>query len=193
MSAFIQSLESRTLLSSVVLAPDGALSIRGGGDIRIGLSADAASVEVHINGDPPLVFAVDAVKSVAVYGSNGPDRIAVDETNGAYDVEMKIYGGNGRDTIYGGSGNDLIHGGNGRDWIHGGAGNDTLYGGNGRDKLFGGPGDDYLSGGNGRDLLAGGEGNDSLFGGNGNDVLLGGIGDDLLSGGRGRNLLDPGE
>lgn len=175
MNTFVQPLESRRLLSSVILAPDGALTVSAGGNIRIGLSADAASVELYVNSDAAQTFAVGDVKSVAIRGGNRGDTITVDETNGVLGVGLVISGGNGRDTIYGGSGNDIIYGGNGRDMLYGGAGND------------------YLSGGNGRDLIYGGDGNDSLYGGNGKDVLLGGAGDDLLNGGRGKNLLDPGE
>ena len=74
----------------------------------------------------------------------------VDLTSQRFDFDsqlngVRIYGGDGNDTIwasygsnelYGDAGNDHIVGGNGDDWIIGGAGNDTMHGFGGSDTFF---------------------------------------------------------
>jgi YD repeat-containing protein len=96
-----------------------------------------------------------------------------------------IYGRGGDDVLDGGLGNDTVEGGDGVDVVRGGAGDDALAGDAGDDALHGGTGKDTLVGGVGDDTLSGDEGNDVLTGGEGNDVLIGGAGDDSLEGGTG--------
>ena len=55
--------------------------------------------------------------------------------------------------------------------IYGGDGSDTLWGGAENNILFGDAGDDRLVGGSGDDILIGGTGNDSLHGGGGADTF----------------------
>jgi Ca2+-binding RTX toxin-like protein len=116
----------------------------------------------------------------------------------AYAKDMKIYAGDGNDTIVGGAGADVLYGEAGDDLILGFAGADVIYGGDGNDRiygddfgadgsrsydtLFGQKGDDVLYGGGRDDTLDGGDDNDILYGGEGNDSLLGGSGNDILYG-----------
>ena len=110
------------------------------------------------------------------------------------DVNDKITGGRGDDTLIGNGGNDILYAG---------IGNDRLYGGNGADELYGHDGNDLLSGGAGNDTLKGGKGTDTVYErGNVNFRLthsrLHGLGTDRLDsieqaeliGGTGDNTLD---
>ena len=116
----------------------------------------------------------------------------------AYAKDMKIYAGDGNDTIVGGAGADVFYGEAGNDLILGFAGADTIYGGDGDDTLygedlgfdnsssydtlFGQRGNDTLYGGGRADTLDGGDDNDTLYGGADSDSLIGGAGNDILYG-----------
>lgn len=116
----------------------------------------------------------------------------------AYGKDMKIYAGDGNDTIVGGAGADVFYGEAGNDLILGFAGADTIYGGDGDDTLYGEDlgfdgsssydtlygqrGNDTLYGGGRADTLDGGDDNDTLYGGADNDSLIGGAGNDILYG-----------
>ncbi len=130
-------------------------------------------------------------------------------------INSRVEGNDGDDSIQGGGGNDTLIAGDGADTLDGGDGDDrvlaqadgaplvignkVLSGGtNGKDELIGGAwddimfgfaGDDLLIGNGGHDLLVGGTGNDQLRGGNGNDTLRGEDGEDTLIGGIGNDLL----
>jgi Ca2+-binding RTX toxin-like protein len=97
---------------------------------------------------------VENVDRVVVFGGNGGDRIALDETNGPLPAA----------TLYGGAGDDELFGGSGADRLFGGAGNDALTGGVGDDRSSGGPGDDRLiwNPGDGSDVNEGGDGADAV-------------------------------
>ena len=66
--------------------------------------------------------------------------------------------------------------------IYGGDGNDTLWANNGNNTLFGDAGNDRLVGASGNDILAGGSGNDSMHGGGGDDIFTfgGAFGNDTV-------------
>ena len=55
--------------------------------------------------------------------------------------------------------------------IYGGDGNDTLWANNGNNTLFGDAGNDRIVGGSDDDVIIGGSGNDSLHGGGGDDIF----------------------
>lgn len=162
-----------------------------------------------------LLMTPDGDLALCVEGNGSANRILFEALN----LELRIAGGDGRDTIKAGSGIDFIYGdaghdeirggrggdnifggigddqlyGNGdNDFIYGGFGNDRLYGNMGDDRLVGGRGDDRLFGNAGNDRLQGGEGNDHLMGMRGHDVLEGGDGDDELEGGLLNDTLDGG-
>ncbi|BDA82937.1 hypothetical protein Sa4125_04790 [Aureimonas sp. SA4125] len=114
----------------------------------------------------------------------------------AYAKDMKIYAGDGNDTLIGGAGGDVLYGEAGNDLIVGFAGADVIYGGDGDDRLygedFGADGSssfDTLFGQRGNDILYGGGRADKLDGGDDDDLLYGGADDDALKGGSGNDIL----
>jgi Ca2+-binding RTX toxin-like protein len=125
----------------------------GGNDIAVG--RDAAGV-ISINGGAVVMHGAQAtvtnVDSIVIFGRDGNDRIALDETNGPLPA-ARIYGGSGDDELVGGSGNDVLSGGYGNDTLLGKGGDDVLYGGYGNDSLTGGAGTDQAFGGAGDDQL----------------------------------------
>ncbi|CAO3355181.1 beta strand repeat-containing protein [Azospirillum palustre] len=122
------------------------------------------------------------------------------------ELDNRITGGTGNDTLNGGAGNDSLVGGAGNDSMVGGAGNDVFfvdeagdvvveYTGEGTDEIrttlatyaladtlenltFIGSGAFAGTGNIAANLLQGGDGNDTLDGGTGTDTLVGGIGND---------------
>ena len=118
-----------------------------------------------------------------MFGQDGNDTIALDETNGALPA-AELFGGAGNDTLTGGSGNDQLFGQDGNDILLGKGGNDLLFGGDGNDVLTGGAGNDQVFGqagddrmiwnpGDGSDLFEGGDGTDTaeVNGGNGAETF----------------------
>ena len=89
-------------------------------------------------GDRARLSRIDEIRAGA-----GDDIVDMTGQNYTYDGEnIRIYGGNGNDTLWGG------------------AQCNTLYGDEGNDRLVGASGDDFLIGGAGDDSLHGGGGND---------------------------------
>jgi Ca2+-binding RTX toxin-like protein len=131
------------------------------------------------------------------------------------ELNNKLYGGAGADTLSGGDGDDLLGGGAGDDVMIGGAGDDqytvhqvgddvTEFQGQGNDKVFTSlstyildanvEGLRFIGSGNfdgtGNELnnrLYGGAGSDTLSGGDGNDKLNGLLGADTMVGGAGND------
>jgi Ca2+-binding RTX toxin-like protein len=101
----------------------------------------------------------------------------------ASDAGIRLYGGDGHDTLRGGAGDDYLASDNdgsdapqspyiaGRDRVYGGGGNDTLATGGGSDILNGGAGDDHLEAGAGNDVLLWHAADSRVDGGSGNDRL----------------------
>jgi len=114
-----------------------------------------------------------------LYGYAGADSIF---GNAGDDI---IAGGLDNDSLVGNSGNDIVFGEEGDDRIWGSAGNDTLIGADGDDKICGGTGEDGTQtlGQDGDDKIYGEGGNDSLWGEDGKDIIYGGIGNDYIHGG----------
>jgi Ca2+-binding RTX toxin-like protein len=131
---------------------------------------------VPIDGGQPTVANTALIQ---VFGQDGNDTIALDESTGALPAAQ----------LFGGGGNDVLTGGSGADQLFGGAGNDTLLGKGGDDLLFGGAGNDTLTGGAGSDQVFGEAGNDRMIWnpGDGSDLFEGGDGNDTaeVNGGNG--------
>jgi Ca2+-binding RTX toxin-like protein len=149
-------------------------------------SRDASGRILVNNGAVPIVGGTPTIANtslIEVFGQDGDDTIALNESNGALPA-AQLFGGGGNDKLTGGSGNDLLFGQAGADTLNGGAGNDLLFGGDGNDVLTGGPGNDQVFGqagddvmiwnpGDGSDLFEGGDGNDTaeVNGGNGAETF----------------------
>lgn len=129
-----------------------------------------------IHGQPT----VDNTTLIQVFGGDGNDTIAVDQSNAlpAFVAQPNAQPGVLPDIE-----------------LHGGAGNDTLIGSAYQDKLFGDDGSDTLNGGGGNDVLHGGAGNDVLTGGIGNDQVFGDAGNDMMiwNTGDGSDLFEGGD
>ncbi|GAA4454285.1 hypothetical protein [Novipirellula rosea] len=146
---------------------------------------------IDVTGDIDIDYAgtidlhdLSASDDIWVNTTNGNDQIELDVTN--VNDQFVIYAYDGHDEISVTSNDSVrVYGGNGNDTIRGGSGNDTLIGGNGHDIIFGNAGGDTLQGDGGDDALYGGSGADNLDGGSGNDGLFGGSDFDLVAGGTG--------
>ena len=153
----------------------GQLSVFGDAQRNnVTVSRDAAGRILVNGGAVPVVGGIATVANTAeieVFGLDGNDTIALDESNGALPGAL-LFGGNGNDTLIGGSGNDQLFGGAGNDILEGKGGNDLLFGGAGNDTLTGGTGDDQMFGEAGNDLMIWnpGEGTDLMEGGDGIDT-----------------------
>lgn len=180
----LESLESRKMLSSAVLAADGTLTVTG--------NETADAIEVQIRADKPNKVKVEvntsewefnrtSVKRILVQALGGSDAVEIGKDDEPVAISATIYGGSGNDELDGGASGDLIYGGRGADNIDGEGGNDKLYGEDGNDTIQGSGGNDRILGGAGRDLLQGNAGADTLFGNGGIDTLQGGAGIDQLT------------
>ena len=158
--------------------------------------AFAPGVEVE-SGTPEIELTValgDASDSIVVYGTTGPDTIAIGQSgmalnnDGDRDVTLtaplpsvvEAWGLGGPNTIsaLGGFGAGTSFAG--RAILHAGDSGDTVTGGLGNDDIFGGLGNDILTGREGADIIDGAGGNDTLNGNDGDDQLTGGTGADSL-------------
>lgn len=84
-----------------------------------------------------------------VIGGNGNDRLST-----ISDLDVRLFGGPGNDTLTGGSGNDIFQGDAGNDQMFGLAGNDTFFADdNEADTLNGGTGTDTAASSDGLDTL----------------------------------------
>lgn len=130
-----------------------------------------------------------------VVGFAGDDTIT---TGGGND---RVLGGNGNDTIRTGDGDDFATGNRGDDQIledENDTGNDRFFGGDGMDIIESGAGDDFVIGhegddtirlGTGNDIALGIEGNNEIEGGDGRDLIFGGLGNDILNGEAGNDRI----
>lgn len=143
---------------------------------NISTSRDASGTILVNGGAVPVAGGPATVTNtslIQVFGQDGNDTLALDETNGALPA-AQLFGGNGNDTLTGGSGADQLFGGAGNDNLFGEDGNDLLFGGDGNDVLTGGAGNDQVFGEAGDDTMVWnpGDGSDLLEGGDGNDTAV---------------------
>ena len=121
--------------------------------------------------------------SVAFTGIEHAAGGTFDDVLIANDAGIRLYGGDGDDTLRGGSGDDyLASDADGSDAPQSPliAGNDHVHGGAGNDTVVTGGGNDTLDGGGGQDSLAAGAGNDVLFWHGADSRVDGGSGHDRL-------------
>jgi hypothetical protein len=174
----------------------------------------AESVETNNTANTPgpsILIINDVVRSDSIHGTEGDDRILLDDNGneifcyinssvaavrGAGDSDnfdqIFVDGAAGSDRIVAGATLDknlLITGSGGNDTIICGLGSDSVSGANGKDKIFGGQGNDQLLGAAGNDYLTGGPGDDTLSGAGGNDRLADVEGNDTFLGGAGNDVF----
>jgi Ca2+-binding RTX toxin-like protein len=163
-------------VTATFVPASGTLTVIGDAlNNSIVVSRDAAG-KILVNGGAITIQGGSATVAntalVQVFGQDGNDTIALDESNGALPAAI----------LFGGAGNDTLTGGSGNDQLFGQAGNDILLGKGGDDLLFGGDGNDTLTGGTGNDQVFGQAGNDRMIWnpGEGTDLNEGGDGIDTV-------------
>src|SRR5262249_50034361 len=132
----------------------------------VGLSGQGcSSFSTHVVACPS-----SGVPEVRIYGFGGNDTV---DAGGVTSIPVKMFGGDGNDTLYGAP--TTTH-------LNGDAGDDTLVANvNGAAVIDGGPGNASLKGSNLADTLSGGDGNDTYVGRGGADTMTdGGDGEDLV-------------
>ena len=171
----VEALESRKLMSSVVLGANGVLHVLGtrGVNNTVVVSEGAGGVDVTVNGTLAKKAPFAGVKVVRVHGFDGNDSITV---NSSVPATLKV-------VAFGGGGNDTINANGGHGIISGEAGADSLAADNAQYFLSGGPGGDTI-------IATGGAG-DIIHGGGGSDVItVTGGGKNLIFGGSGGNAVN---
>lgn len=189
----VHRLEPRRLFAitiSVDTAQNVTIAGTDGDDvIWIDNADESGLIEVRDSTDyrgPPVGYIErENTRSLVVLGNGGDDNIsfgdAVEFQYGSgeplQNAPVKVFGGDGNDTIYGLAFHDSLYGGNGNDTLrnathyYGESGNDFIQGrvGEGGDAR-----DEYMDGGSGRDTILTEGGNDTVFGGSGNDLIRAG-------------------
>jgi Ca2+-binding RTX toxin-like protein len=177
------------------------LSLRLG--LAAGLTAAGLATTAAPAGAAPSVAISDQGGTLAVQGSNAPDKIALRLAAGAPQTLQVDVGNDGsadfqvardhveRIDIATGNGDDLVtfDESNGAvnatipTRIDGGRGDDTLLGGSGNETLVGGAGNDVVDGNRGADTAVLGSGDDTFVWdpGDGSDVVDGGRGHDTMT------------
>jgi Ca2+-binding RTX toxin-like protein len=192
---------------SIQPGPQLSLTVSGGAGTNLAHIWDggATLVEVYLNqshtGDGLALNGFSQIDSqpgmsMRLFGGDGPETII---GRGAQDV---IDGGAGADLIQesgvgailsGGAGDDTIIGAAGANFLTGGDGADYIHGGSAFDRTNGNAGNDTVSGNAGDDWVTGGRDNDQLLGGEGNDILNGNLGNDTAQGDAGADTVRGGQ
>jgi len=179
--------DNTAALAGGYLGADGALFVHGTALADSILLTPGRGTVIGILNGVTVTYASSELTSISVWTHDGDDVV-----NGAKAAEpLRIWGGEGNDSLTGGLAEDRLDGGPGDDHLWGMAGDDALLGGDGDDVMDGGPGADLLYGGDGDDNLIGGAGDDFLDGGAGVNTLAGSGGKDtwVLAGGDGADTI----
>ena len=169
-----------------------------GGAFAPGVEVESTTPEIELT-----VALGDASDSIVVFGTTGPDTIAIGQSgmalnnDGDRDVTLtaplpsvvEAWGLGGPNTISALGGFGAGTGFAGRAILHAGDSGDTVTGGLGNDDIFGGLGNDLLTGREGADVIQGAAGNDTLNGNDGDDQLTGGTGADAFAAGAGNDTI----
>jgi Ca2+-binding RTX toxin-like protein len=199
-SEFIERLEDRKLLSSVVLQ-GRRLTVIGDQAIanNISVAFDSAdkNIILNVNG-VQYGYGLHSVSIINLVGGAGNDFLHVDESVNRFTIRTQFFPGEGNNTVVGGyerdkiicggAGNDTIYTGGGDDQIIGGSGNDTIFAGSGLKLIFGAKGNNTITTVKGRGYIFGGQGNNIISSTGDNYEIFGGPNADTLTGG-GRDTL----
>ena len=154
----------------------------GSGDDGIRVGAHSAAV-VDFRDGTVAGGGASGSGSIAFEGIEHAAGGAFDDLLVANDAGIRLYGGDGDDTLRGGAGDDYLASDNdGTD-----APQSPFIAG--RDRVDGGEGSDTIATGGGNDILDGGSGDDSLAAGGGNDTLYWEASDSRVNGGAGTDRL----
>lgn len=148
-TAVMEDLESRTLMTAAPLDVSEVTDANGGLQLRVLGTAGNDTINVVATADG-LTFSAKTgwtatyakhYASLSIDAGAGDDTVTL-ASNLA--VNAILFGGAGNDKLTGGAGDDRLYGGAGTNTLAGGAGNDVLVtvGGNGNNTLTGGPGRD---------------------------------------------------
>jgi hemolysin type calcium-binding protein len=125
----VERLEGRLLMAATLRG--GTLNLAGtADDDTMTVALNGASIDVTINGEVQSFDAAGLTRGIRANGGAGDDEISIDA---GINVNARMTGGKGDDTMVGGGGNDLINGGKGDDDLDGGGGTDRVIGGKGQD------------------------------------------------------------
>lgn len=188
-------------------SPGLSLTVTSGAGTNVAQIWDGAAdqVDVYLNQSHPgggLVLngfsEIDSQPGVSMrlFGGDGAEtvigRAAQDVIDGGGGADFIYESGSGA-TITGGAGDDTIDGAAGANFLTGGDGADYIHGGSGFDRTNGNAGDDTVNGAAGDDWVTGGRDNDVLVGDDGNDILNGNLGNDTGDGGAGNDTVRGGQ
>jgi Ca2+-binding RTX toxin-like protein len=199
-SEFIERLEDRKLLSSVVLK-GRHLTVTGdavfGNDISVGFDGATKNILLNVNG-AQYGYGLHSVTIINLIGGAGNDFLHVDESLTRFTIRMQFFPGEGNNTVVGGyerdkiicggGGDDTIYTGSGDDTVIGGRGNDTIVAASGLKLIYAARGDNNISLTHSRGYVFGGQGHNVITSSGDNTEIFGGSGDDTLTGG-GRDTL----
>lgn len=202
-SACLERLENRTLLTVAASLVDGHLRVFGDADEDISFQQPPGQpqlLELVVDGTAVTNIGglqVDQLLSLQIdlgASENSLDLSLLTSTLVPNLTQINVTTGNGHDTIIASPDiAGMYDGGDGEDTITGGSANDTLVGNDGDDQLFGGEGDDFIDAGDGNDLVvsdtATATGNDTVLGGDGDDTITTQGGDDSVLGGDGADSI----
>src|SRR3954454_2012707 len=106
-------------------------------------ASNRLDVDVGDEGTADFSFAQKTFDRIRVEAGDGPDRMRIDEANGAFTAikPTTVDGEAGRDTLTGGAGAEHLDGGDGGDTVDGKGGDDTVDLGGGPDAFVWDPGD----------------------------------------------------
>lgn len=195
--ALVESLQTRTLLSTTLLGGTLHVDASDGDDVVIvGLNKRFINILTVFENDEQKHFALAAIRMIDIRLLGGDDKVFIDSALDPLAYPTFIEGGQGNDsittgagldTIRPGEGNDKVYSNGGADSVDGGAGNDSIWAGGGNDFVLGNAGNDRVSGEAGDDIIDTGKGNDFQHGGEGNDVLRDPAGWSEIFGGKGND------
>lgn len=194
---FVESLESRRLLSVSITVVDGTMTVQGSGDAD-NLRIEEVGGNVSVEDDGAFVGAGFGITRLIINGGDGNDTL--DYIGNSLGAE--IFGDNGDDGITvedAGAVGSTIRGNNGEDSItivqasSDSESPTTAYGDNMDDILVGSFfGYQVLNGGNGSDLIAVQSTGTTADGGNGSDTILVVADGATVTGGNGNDTITNG-
>ncbi len=139
--SFFESLERRTLLSSVL--KDGILTVQGtNNDDTIQITQEKGYIIVTFDGTVTRAIHEKNVREIHLFGGKGDDRLSAGSITSP--IPCLEVGGDGSDTLIGNAGNDTLIGGNSDDRITAKDGTDIDFSGFANDTIQAGGGSDII-------------------------------------------------